>query len=90
MRKFASLFALLCVLGPLAACSVEPEGEGLGHRQQTLALDPQQELEIGRQAYRQILGKSRVVHSGPQVDAVRRVGQRIAKVVAIEPLNARD
>jgi metalloendopeptidase OMA1, mitochondrial len=88
MRKPASLFALLCVLGPLAACSVEPqgEGEGPGHRQQPLALNPQQELEIGRQAYRQILSKSRVVRSGAQVDAVRRVGERIAKVVAIEPL----
>lgn len=88
MRKFASLFALFCVLGLVTACSVEPqgEGEGPGHRQQSLALDPQQELEIGRQAYRQILSKSKVVRSGAQVDAVRRVGERIAAVVAIEPL----
>ncbi len=86
MRRLAAVFALLCVLGPVSACYVEPQGEGPGHRQQPLALDPQQELEIGRQAYRQILAKSRVVRSGPQVEMVQRVGERIAKVVAIEPL----
>jgi predicted Zn-dependent protease len=86
MHKLAAAFALCCVLGPVAACGVEPQGEGPGHRQQTLALDPQQELEIGRQAYRKILSRSRVVHSGPQVEMVQRVGKRITQVIDIEPL----
>jgi predicted Zn-dependent protease len=88
MCRFNTVVALICVLGPLTACSVDQqgEGEGPGHRQQALALTPQQELEIGRQAYRQILSKSKVVRSGAQVDMVRRVGERIAAVVAIKPL----
>ena len=59
---------------------------GPGHRSQTLALTPQQELALGRQAYQEVLGKSHVVRSGPQVDRVRRVGRRIQEAVAIEPL----
>jgi metalloendopeptidase OMA1, mitochondrial len=78
--------ALLLVVFSAPGCSVEPQGEGPGHRQQTLALSPEQELEIGRETYKQILGKARVVRSGAEVDRVRAVGQRIAAVVAIEPL----
>jgi predicted Zn-dependent protease len=53
---------------------------------QSLALSPQQELQVGHDAFKQILAKSHVVRSGPQVDQVERVGRRIAAVVAIEPL----
>jgi metalloendopeptidase OMA1, mitochondrial len=59
---------------------------GPGHRSQTLALSPQQELALGRQAYRQILSKSNVVRAGPQVTRVRQVGGRIARAAEIEPL----
>src|SRR5436309_8214897 len=59
---------------------------GPGHRSQTLALTPNQELSLGRQAYQEILSKSRVVRGGPQVDRVGRVGRRIAEAAAIEPL----
>jgi predicted Zn-dependent protease len=70
----------------VAGCSDQQPGEGPGHRSQPLAISPQQELELGRAAYREILAKSQVVRSGPQVDRVRKVGGRIAGVVAIEPL----
>src|SRR5262245_56019165 len=59
---------------------------GPGHRSQTLALSPQQELALGRQAYHEILSKARVVRGGPEVERVRRVGHRIEKAAAIEPL----
>ncbi|HMC65961.1 MAG TPA: M48 family metallopeptidase [Gemmataceae bacterium] len=59
---------------------------GPGHRSQTLALTPNQELSLGRQAYQEVLSKSRVVRGGPQVDRVRLVGRRIADAAAIEPL----
>ena len=59
-----------------ASCSIEPQGEGPGHRQQSLALSPEQELQIGREAYREILSKARVVRSGPEVEQVRSVGRR--------------
>src|SRR5207248_8515419 len=71
----------------IGGCSFEPQqGEGPGHRQQSLALSAEQELQIGREAYQQILSKARVVRSGPEVEKVRTVGRRIAAVVAIEPL----
>lgn len=62
-------------------------GQGPGHRAQSLGLTPQQETSLGRQAYREILAKSRVQSaSSPDVQRVRRVGERIAQASAIEPL----
>jgi predicted Zn-dependent protease len=43
-------------------------------------------LQIGREAYQQILSRSHVVRSGSEVEQVRSVGKRIAAVVSIEPL----
>lgn len=63
-----------------------PNHEGPGHRAQTLALTPEQEESLGEQAYREVLAKSQVVRDGPQVERVRRVGERIAKASQIEPL----
>ena len=62
------------------------QGEGPGHRAQELALTPEQEVALGEKAYRQILSKSRVVASGPEVERVNRVGKKIAKAAEIEPL----
>jgi predicted Zn-dependent protease len=78
----AVLLALVAVTG----CNVQPKGEGPGHRQQQLALRSELELQIGREAFQQILRKSRVIRSGPEVDRVRTVGKRIAAVVSIERL----
>lgn len=60
--------------------------EGPGHRKQVLALTPQQELSLGEQAYKQVLGKAHVVRTGPEVDRIREIGRRIAKAAEIEPL----
>jgi predicted Zn-dependent protease len=52
-----------------------------------LALTPQQELELGRRAYKEVLGESHPLpKDSPQVERVKRVGERIAKTVKIEPL----
>jgi metalloendopeptidase OMA1, mitochondrial len=80
-RHFLTIFAVLALS---VGCSVE--GEGPGHREQPLALSPQQELELGREGYREILRDTTVVSSGPEVDRVRRVTARIADAVRIEPL----
>lgn len=78
-----SLFAPTgCDAGPAGGGA----GQGPGHRAQRLALTPEQELSLGKQAYQEVLSKARVMRSGPQVDRVRQVGQRIAKAAAIEPL----
>jgi predicted Zn-dependent protease len=65
----------------------ETEGEGPGHRAQVLALSPEQELELGRQAYREILSTADVLPDDqPEVRRVRRVGERIAQACEIRPL----
>lgn len=61
-------------------------GQGPGHRSQHLALTPEQEYSLGRQSYQEILNKSRVMRDGPEVERVRRVGERIVKAAEIEPL----
>lgn len=61
-------------------------GEGPGRRDQPLALTPPQELELGKKAYREILSKSDVVRSGPEVERVRQIGNRIVKAAQIKPL----
>lgn len=83
--RSAACVALICLV-VTSGCSEGPQGTGPGRREQPLALTPSQELQIGREAYRQILEKAPVVESGPEVDQVRRVSERIAKAVQIEPL----
>jgi len=61
-------------------------GEGPGHREQALALSPDEEVNLGRKAYREILKDAQVVPNGQDAEAVQRVGRRIAKAVEIEPL----
>jgi predicted Zn-dependent protease len=72
---------LVVVAGCLA------EGQGPGHRQQPLALSDRQELEIGREAYAELLAGARVVKEGPLVERVKRVSGRVARTVEIEPLS---
>jgi predicted Zn-dependent protease len=85
----------LIKLGVLATClagsamipgCASGTGEGPGHRPQTLALTPEQELSLGEQAYKEVLSKSRVVRNGPEVERVRGIGQRIVTAAEIEPL----
>jgi predicted Zn-dependent protease len=66
-------------------------GEGPGHRAQTLGLSPQQELELGRQAYKQVLSNpnkyGRVVpRDRPECQRVRGIAERIIHAAGIEPL----
>jgi hypothetical protein len=74
----------------VAGCNPPPTGQGSGAgpggRAQELALTPEQEIALGERAYREILSKSKVVHSGPDVDRVRRVGKKIEQAAEIEPL----
>jgi predicted Zn-dependent protease len=64
-------------------------GEGPGHRRQNLALTPQQELDLGRRAYREILSQYRgriLPIDSPEVERCRHVTSRIIKATGIEPL----
>lgn len=78
---------IICALSCLVlGCTESPQGEGPGRREQPLALEPEQELEIGRQAAREILSHMHIVEHGSDVDRVKRVSRRIAQTVKIEPL----
>jgi predicted Zn-dependent protease len=78
---------LVCLLLPLAGCDTQPQGQGPGHRPQELALSPEQELELGRKAYREVLEKWQALpHGSKEVKRVTQVGERIAGTVKIEPL----
>src|SRR5262249_52749310 len=66
-------------------------GEGPGGRQQRLALSPEQELEVGRRAYREVMSdrdfRERVLPpDNPQVRQGRNSLARIVKASEIEPL----
>jgi predicted Zn-dependent protease len=64
-----------------------PEGAGPGRRPQMLALTPEQELELGREAYREILAQADVLPPDhPAGERVRRVGRRIVAATQIRPL----
>lgn len=84
-RKVVALSVVIAVVAA-AGCSVEPAGSGPGHREQVLALKPSQEVEIGREAFQEILHKSPRIAEGPMVEQVSRVSRRIANAVQIEPL----
>jgi predicted Zn-dependent protease len=83
------VFCLLA-LAPLAGCGdLNGAGEGPGHRSQRLALSPQQELDLGRQAYREILAKYRgriLPANDRRVQRSRQVTARVVKAAGIEPL----
>src|SRR5262245_48700701 len=64
------------------------QGEGPGHREQPLALTPAQELQLGRQAYREVLEEEDHVlpKDDPEVQRVRHVGEKIVEAAHIAPL----
>jgi predicted Zn-dependent protease len=64
-------------------------GEGPGGREQPLALSPTEELQVGRQAYRDVLQEYRdrvLPENHPDVRRVKRVVDRLAAAAKIEPL----
>jgi predicted Zn-dependent protease len=67
----------------------EGGGEGPAHRRQELALTPQEELDVGRKAYREILSQYRgriLPADSTDVQRARQVSARIVKAAGIEPL----
>jgi predicted Zn-dependent protease len=81
-----SLLVILVLAASLSIAGCQREGEGPGHREQPLALTPQEELQLGRQAYDEILRNAEVLTGGPEVDQVYRVSRRVAQALRIEPL----
>ena len=87
--------AVICLLGHIATSGCDlpsPEvdnRQGPGRRPQRLALTPEQELELGGQAYREVLGQYRgqiLPADRPEVKRVRHVAARIVRAAGIRPL----
>lgn len=49
-------------------------------RKQVVGMTPNEEASLGLQSYQAILGQSEVLSGGPEVELVRRIGRRLAKV----------
>jgi predicted Zn-dependent protease len=74
-------------LGLLGCGEVGQVGEGPGHRRQSLALTPEQEVALGRKAWDEVLHKYRELPPDhPDSQSVRHVGERIARAAKNEPL----
>jgi predicted Zn-dependent protease len=87
----AALSIGACLTGLACEGPAEERGEGPGHRAQVLALNARQELELGRQAYREILSNPQKFGSvfpadAPETERVKGVATRIVKATEIEPL----
>src|SRR6185369_9484615 len=64
-------------------------GKGPGHRSQVLALSPEEEREVGQEAYRKVLQEVRgrvLPDDAEEVRRVRQVVGRIAKAASIDSL----
>jgi predicted Zn-dependent protease len=95
-RPWAVGLSCMVLLAGLAGFGCEGpvgpgQGAGPGHRAQPLALSPQQELELGRKAYREVLSNpkefGRVVPADrPECQRVRNVARRVIHAASIEPL----
>jgi len=84
-------FLLLLACGGLGDQGEPPQskGEGPGHRAQELGLPPEQEFEIGEQAYRKVLSENRghiLPATDPRVRKVREIASKIVRAAGIEPL----
>jgi predicted Zn-dependent protease len=65
------------------------QGEGPGHRPQVLALSPEEELQVGRKAYREVLQEVRgriLPRDSEEYRRADQVVQKIAKAATIGPL----
>src|SRR5437868_8274327 len=85
------VFGILAGIVPATGCSLEgtENGEGPGHRPQPLALPPDKELELGREAYRSVLNEARgriVPADDAEARRCRHVAGRIVRAAGIEPL----
>jgi predicted Zn-dependent protease len=68
-------------VGVLAIVAMAVRGCDTGpfHRHRVLGLTHEQEDQLGAQAFQEVLSRSDVVRDGPAVDAVKRVGRRLAE-----------
>lgn len=83
MNRRVSFRLLPLVLGVLAVGYISIRGcqDGPFGRTQIVALNPDQELQLGAQAFREVLTKAEVIQGGPLVDMVQDVTRRLTKAI---------
>ncbi len=83
-------WALLLITGcDDAGLPPQGSGEGPGHRAQQLGVSPEQEFELGQQAYRHVLRENRnriLPADDRQVRRVRAIAGKIVRAAGIKPL----
>ena len=75
--------APLAIAG-LVAAFVAWQGcqEGPFGRHQIVALNPQQEQQLGLEAFQEVLGQSDVIRDGPAADAVKQITRRLVQATS--------
>jgi predicted Zn-dependent protease len=95
VKCFGLLLCRLGIVGLIALIGCGPgfreeqEGQGPGRRPQQLVLTPEQELELGRRAYLQVLSEMRgriLPADDPQVRRSRAIVGKLVRAVGNEPL----
>jgi metalloendopeptidase OMA1, mitochondrial len=89
IRPLAVCLVFVAGCGPMGEDEAARRGEGPGGREQPLALSPAEELNVGRQAYREALNEHRdqiLPSSDQRTIRARNVVERLAKASQIEPL----
>src|SRR5262245_2222574 len=96
VHRQAACWLGLAVVLAVAGCEMpqgpqgpQRRGEGPGGRDQPLALPPQEELRLGRQAFQEVLQKyrDRILPSDhPEVGRVRHITARLVRAAGIRPL----
>jgi metalloendopeptidase OMA1, mitochondrial len=85
-RRISCIAVCLVMFWTLASAGCSgSEGEGPGHRSQSLGLTADQELSLGTKAYHEVLSKSHVV-GGSGARRISDIGARIVKAAEIRPL----
>jgi len=74
--SYSAVAAMLLAAGILAACETVP----YTGRSQLQLISPQQESQMGAQAFQDIVGKAKLSNDGAASEMVTRVGKRIADV----------
>lgn len=73
------MIAALMAAIPLGALLVKGCQQGPFGRKQVVAINPEQEQQLGLQAFQEVLAQERVMRQGPLVDAIREIATRLTQ-----------
>jgi predicted Zn-dependent protease len=77
------IMALMAAI-PIASLMLKGCQSGPFGRHQVVAINPEQEKELGLQAFKEVLAQERVVRRGPLVDVIREIASRLTSAAKYE------